>query len=57
MEWNATLVDSSAKFEHDHPEMVTNEIVNMFNSQPTNTSKNSQPLVLENNKQTVETPD
>jgi hypothetical protein len=28
----------------------------MFNSQPNNTPKNSQPLVLENNKQTVETP-
>ncbi|MDR1993490.1 MAG: hypothetical protein LBQ98_08395, partial [Nitrososphaerota archaeon] len=43
--WNAILVANSARFEADHPEMATIEIVNMLSNQPNNTSKdNSQPL-------------
>jgi hypothetical protein len=32
-EWKATLVSGAAKFEPDHPEMVTIEVVNMFDNQ------------------------
>jgi len=45
LEWNATIVTNSARFEPDHPEMATIEIVNMLSNQPNQVSKdNSQPL-------------
>jgi hypothetical protein len=44
LEWNATLVASSARFEADHPEMATIEVVNMLSNQPNNASMDSQPL-------------
>ncbi|MDR1993192.1 MAG: type IV secretory system conjugative DNA transfer family protein, partial [Nitrososphaerota archaeon] len=36
-EWNAVFVANSARFEPDHPEQVTIEIINMFNNQPNQT--------------------
>jgi hypothetical protein len=41
-EWNATLVANAAKFEPNHPEMVTIEIIDMLNNQQNNTPKDSQ---------------
>jgi hypothetical protein len=41
-EWNATLVANAAKFEPNHPEMATIEIIDMLNNQQNNTPKDSQ---------------
>jgi len=41
--WNATCVINAAKFEPDHPEMITIEVVSMPNNQQNNDTKESNP--------------
>ncbi|MDR0461703.1 MAG: type IV secretion system DNA-binding domain-containing protein [Nitrososphaerota archaeon] len=41
-EWNATLVVNAARFEPNHPEMATIEIIDLLNNQSNNTAKDSQ---------------
>jgi hypothetical protein len=54
--WNATVVTNATRFEANHPEMATIEVVDMLNNQPNNPipQKDSQPLELETIEQTVE---
>jgi len=54
-EWNATLVANAARFEPNHPEMATIEIINTLNNQQNNTPKDNQPpLELEDIEQPAE---
>ena len=56
-EWNATLVANAAKFEPNHPEMATIEIIATLNNQSNNTPKDSQQcLELEDVKRSAELP-
>jgi len=56
-EWNATLVANAARFEPNHPEMATIEIIDVLNNQQNNTSKdNQQRFELEDIEQTAELP-
>ena len=43
MEWNATYVANSSKFEPDHPEMTTIEVMNLLDNQNKDTTETSQP--------------
>ena len=56
-EWNATLVANAARFEPNHPEMATIEIIDLLNNQSNNTPKDGQQcLELEDVKRSVELP-
>ncbi|MDR0373232.1 MAG: hypothetical protein LBI79_06725, partial [Nitrososphaerota archaeon] len=50
LQWNATLVANAAKFEQDHPEMATIEIVKTLNNQTDNPEPTTTTL------QTIEPP-
>ena len=52
--WKATLVGNSARFEPDHPEMVTIEVVNMLDNQQQQSSiptETNQPYQIESDNQ------
>ncbi|MCL2868600.1 MAG: hypothetical protein FWF27_04045, partial [Candidatus Bathyarchaeota archaeon] len=56
-EWNATLVANAAKFEPNHPEMATIEIINTLNNQQNNIPKdNQQHFELEDIEQSADLP-
>jgi hypothetical protein len=54
LEWNATLVASSSRFEPDHPEMATIEVVGLLDNQNKDQSETSQPCETEPAKQQIE---
>jgi hypothetical protein len=53
-EWNATYVANSSKFEPDHPEMTTIEIMTLLDNQNKDTPEASQPCETEPAKQPLE---
>jgi hypothetical protein len=54
LEWNATLVANPSRFEPDHPEMTTIEIMDLLDNQTKNTTETNNPYETETVKQPLE---